>query len=202
MKATSPKDVTLVLPSPSTPRSPGTHVSGIIRAIAMQTGILKAEGVDEPSMADVRVITDPVAILRILIGLAWEEYYLGTVLQGKVKKHPGETCLDGVFMSPDGISRDWDPARRVMITRVHEVKATYKSINTVGDLSKQWLWLTQVKAYCKGLKTTHAKLHVLFLCGDYKMPIRPMVKEWTLEFTQKEVDENWEMLREYRDWRE
>jgi hypothetical protein len=204
---TTLKEVTLVLPSPSIPRSPGTHVSGIIRAIAMQTGILKAEGVDEPSMADLRVITDPVAIIRICIGLAWEEYYLGTFLKGVVKKHPGETCLDGVYMSPDGISREWietpnKPYPGVMITRVHEVKATYKSINTVGDLSKEWLWLTQVKAYCKGLKTTHAKLHVLFICGDYKMPIRPMVKEWALEFTKQEVDSNWEMLREYRDWRE
>lgn len=205
MKATS-KDVTLVLPPPIIARSPGTHVSGIIRAIAMHTGILKPDGVDEPSMADIKMITDQVAVTRILIGLAWEEYYLGVFLKrDKVQKHPGELSVDGIHMSPDGISRDWlKPLHGVgvMITRVHEVKATYKSINTVGDMSNQWLWLTQVKAYCKGLKTTHAKLHVLFLCGDYKMPIRPIVREWTLEFTQHEIDENWSMLKEYRDYRE
>jgi hypothetical protein len=193
-----PRDVTLTMPAPAIPRGRGTHVSGIIRAIAMHTGILKADGVDEPSMSDSRVITDPVAILRMCIGLAWEEYYLGVFLKGnKVVKHPGELCVDGIYMQPDGASRDWSDVRRVMITSVHEVKATYKSINTVGDLTKEWLWLTQVKAYCKGLQTTHAKLHVLFLCGDYKMPIRPMVKEWTLEFTKKEVEENWDMLLEY-----
>jgi hypothetical protein len=158
-------------------------------------------------MADKREITDPVAILRICIGLAWEEYYLGMFLKGKVMKHPAERCVDGIHMSPDGVSKEWlerenVPHPGVMITRVHEVKATYKSINTVGDLSREWLWLTQVKAYCKGMKTTHANLHVLFICGDYKMPIRPMVKEWTLEFTQHEIDENWAMLREYRDYRE
>ena len=202
-----PREVNLIIPAPIVPRGEGTHVSAIIRAIAISTGVLKAEGGDEPSMADKREITDPVAILRICLGLAWEEYYLGMFLKDKVMKHPAERCVDGIHMSPDGISREWvehanRPHPGVMITFVHEVKATYKSINTVGDLSKEWLWLTQVKAYCKGMKTTHAKLHVLFICGDYKMPIRPMIKEWTLEFTQREIDENWSMLKEYRDYRE
>jgi hypothetical protein len=191
------QDVELLVPPPSIPRGKGVHVSGIIRDIALSTGVLKSDGIEEPSMSDVRMITDPVAILRICIGLSWEEYYLGVFLKRKgILKHPGEICVDGIYMQPDGVERG------VMITRVHEVKATYKSINTVGDMRGQWLWLTQVKAYCKGLNTTYAKIHVLFLCGDYKMPIRPMVKEWTLEFTQHEIDDNWAMLRDYRDYRE
>jgi hypothetical protein len=198
----TPHDVQLAIPPPSVPRGKGIHVSGIIRSIAIHTGILKPDSVDEPSMADSRIITDPVAILRMTIGLAWEEYYLGVFLKDKVTKHPGEKCVDGIYMSPDGVSREWLPYPRVMITRVHEVKATYKSINTVGDMSGQWLWLTQIKAYCKGMKTLYANLHVLFLCGDYKMPIRPLVREWTLEFTQKEIDENWAMLKEYKEYRE
>lgn len=207
MKATC-KDVKLLVPPPSIPRGKGHHVSAIIRAIAMHTGVLAPDSADEPSMADSRIITDPVAITRICIGLAWEEYYLGVFLKREgVKKHPGEILVDGIHMSPDGISRDWveqlnKPYPGVMITRVHEVKATYKSINTVGDMSSQWLWLTQVKAYCKGVKTVHAKIHVLFLCGDYKYPLQPVVKEWDIQFTPKEIQDNWDMLREYKDYRE
>ena len=84
---------------------------------------------------------------------------------------------------------------------VHEVKATYKSTRTVGDLSSQWMWLAQIKAYCKGLDTRHARLHVLFLCGDYTYPIKPVLKVWDIEFTQEEIDANWELLRDYRDER-
>jgi hypothetical protein len=201
------KDVKLSLIPSTTPRAVGIHVSGIIRAIAKQTGILKAEDAEdikEPSIADIREITDPVALVRISIGLAWEEYYLKFLGIREIKKHPGERCVDRIYMNPDGvgISRDWLASSRVMITRIHEVKATYKSIKTVGDMTKQWLWLTQIKAYCKGFGTRYATMHVLFLCGDYKFPIRPIVREWPIEFTQKEIDDNWEMLTEYRDWRE
>jgi hypothetical protein len=194
--------VELTLPPSPTPRGEGAHASGIIRAIAVHMGVLKPDGVDEPSMADLRVITDPVAIMRICIGLAWEEWYLGVFLKAKgVKKHPGELCVDGIYMNPDGIETR-GIVNGKLLRVIHEVKATYKSTNTVGDLSKEWLWLTQIKAYCKGANTRHAQLHGLFLCGDYKFPIRPVIKRWELEFTQLEIDDNWVMLREYRDYEE
>jgi hypothetical protein len=200
------KDVQLELIPSTTPRAAGVHVSGIIRAIAKQTGILQADSVEdikEPSIADIREITDPVALTRIAIGLSWEEYYLKFLGSRGIKKHPGERCVDRIYMNPDGVGISKERlSTSVMITRIHEVKATYKSTKTVGDMTKQWLWLTQIKAYCKGLGTRYATMHVLFLCGDYKFPIRPIVREWPIEFTQLEIDANWEMLREYRDWRE
>jgi hypothetical protein len=206
------KDVNIPLLPSTTPRAVGIHVSGIIRAIAKHTGILKpenAEDIKEPSIADIREITDPIALVRIAIGLAWEDYYLKYLGQRSIKKHPGETCVDRIYMNPDGVgvSKEWlelenKPYPGVMITRIHEVKATYKSIKTVGDMTKQWLWMTQIKAYCKGYGTRYATMHVLFLCGDYKFPIRPIVREWPIEFTQKEINDNWDMLREYRDYRE
>jgi hypothetical protein len=200
------KDVKLELIPSTTPRATGVHVSGIIRAIAKQTGILKADSVEdikEPSISDIREITDPVALIRIAIGLSWENYYLKFLGSRGIKKHPGERCVDRIYMNPDGVGISKERlSSSVMITRIHEVKATYKSIKTVGDMTKQWLWLTQIKAYCKGLGTRYATMHVLFLCGDYKFPIQPIVREWPIEFTQHEIDTNWAMLREYRDWRE
>lgn len=192
------RDVTdqypLYLPEPKAPRSKGIHVSSIIRCIATEAGILKPEWSEELSLSDARTITDPVAILRINIGLAWEEHYI-PMLQGVVD-HPGEMCINGVYMTHDGESVT------VIITDfrllVHEIKATYKSTNTVGELEQEFMWLCQLKAYCKGLGTRFCHMHVLFLCGDYSRPIRPKMRVWEVEFTQEEIDNNWDLLMEYK----
>lgn len=201
MKATE-QPISLTLPPSKTPRTPGQHVSGIIRCLATETGILKPEWAEELSLLDAREITDPTAILRIRIGLAWEEHYIPNL--GDVIDHPGEIEAEGVYMSPDGesvsvIITDTHDQRWELI--IHEVKATYKSMNTVGDLSGQWMWLSQIKAYCKAKGTLFAMLHVLFLCGDYTYPIKPVLKKWLIEFTQQEVDDNWQLLMDYRQHR-
>lgn len=193
--------VTLELPEPKIPRSPGIHVSSIIRCIATEQGILKAEWAEELSLVDVRKITDQTAVLRMLIGLAWEEQYFSMLPD--IVYHPGETKVDGIYLSHDGeslsvIVTNGQPEHMLV---VHEAKATYKSTRTVGDLSEQWMWLAQIKAYCKALKTRYAFLHVLFLCGDYSRPIKPLMKMWALEFTQEEIDENWQLIVDYRDHR-
>lgn len=194
--------VNLVIPPSRLPRSEGIHVSSIIRAIATETGILKAEWAEEVSLVDAREITDPVAVLRICIGLAWEEWYIPQFLgQLGVLDHPGEMECAGVYLTHDGESLD------VIITEkgkrhehiIHECKATYKSVNTVGDMSGQWMWLAQCKAYCKAAGTRFCKLHVLFLCGDYTYPITPKLMVWSIEFSQEEVEENWDLLMEYKD---
>lgn len=222
----------LILPPSAVPRSHGIHVSGIIRCIATEMGLLKAEYVEELSLTDVREIRDPVALLRISIGLAWEEYYIRSVLSQTdgVEDHPGEMQVDGIYMTCDGesvdviitepfanLGRGVGPAfpkaggelpsvygiRYVQnsqpIVKIHEVKATYKSTKTVGALEQQWMWMSQVKAYCKGKDTLHAKMHVLFLCGDYTFPITPQLRCWDILFTQQEIDANWDLLRSYRD---
>lgn len=196
--------VNLTLPAPEVPRSKGTHVSSIIRCIATETGILKPEWAEEINLIDVREITDPKAILRMSIGLAWEEYYIRKIL-GKegIVDHPGELKSDGIYMSPDAESIDviiTDGRKRRRHT-IHECKATYKSVKTVGDLSNQFMWLTQCKSYCHGAGTRFAEMHVLFICGDYVFPITPVCKRWAIEFTKDEIEENWQMLVDYRDYR-
>ena len=198
------ESVILTLPPSKTPRSPGQHVSGIIRCLATEMGILTPDTAEELSLTDVRTITDPVAILRIRIGLAWEEHYIPSLED--VVDHPGEMFHDGVYMTHDGESIS-SVYSSVSLTHswelvVHEVKATYKSTKTVGDLSSQWMWLTQMKAYCKAKNTRFAKMHCLFLCGDYKMPIQPVLKIWAIEFTQEEIDMNWTVLKQYQGYRE
>lgn len=189
----------LTLPPSKTPRSEGVHQSAIIRCIATEAGILKPEWAEELSLVDVRTITDPLAILRISIGLAWEQYYIP--LLPDVVDHPDEMFYDGVYMSKDGESVSviiTSQGQRVQLL-VHEVKATYKSLRRMGDLSEQWMWLAQLKGYCLASGTRFARLHVLFLCGDYTYPMRPRLEIWDIEFTQEELDNNWTVLTEYRD---
>lgn len=200
--------VTVKLPESKTPRSEGVHVSAIIRCIATEQGILKPEWAEDLSLVDVRTITDPTAILRISIGLAWEEWYIPTQLGPiGVSDHPGEYQVDGIYMTPDGESLSVVLTKRsVTVTHqhaivMHEVKATYKSTRTVGDMSTQWMYLAQIKSYCKAAGTRFAVIHILFICGDYSYPIKPLMKCWALEFTQQEIDENWELMRDYRDYR-
>lgn len=205
--------VNLTLPPPRVPRSPGQHVSGIIRCLAGEAGILKPEYIEELSLVDYREITDPVAVLRIRIGLAWEEHYIPSIPD--VCDHPEELQVDGVYMTPDGESvsviitlrpnedDEWVPTSIGKYAHyIHEVKATYKSINTVADLKGEWMWLAQIKSYCKARNTRFAMLHVLFICGDYKFPLRPQLILFRIEFTQQEIDDNWKLLTEYKVYRE
>jgi len=199
--------VTLQLPVSRAPRSTGVHVSSIIRCIAVEAKILTIEDREDLSLVDVSQQDwwdglDEVSKLRIAIGLAWEEWYLGQLED--VVDHPGEMCVEGIYMTHDGESLDLvitERGARHQILAVHEVKATYKSVNTVGDLSGQWMWQAQMMAYCRGLNCLTAYMHTLFLCGDYSWPIRPCLKKWRNDYTQQDIDDNWSVLRQYRDER-
>lgn len=204
--------VNLVIPPPLQARSAGVHVSSIIRCIAAETGVLKPEWVEELELVEVTPsmrFSDPVVAIRVCLGLAWEEWYIPNVLGPEgVIDHPGEYCHDGIYMSPDGeeLSTLISDRRVRHRYRVHEVKATSKSTNTVGEtkesLEAQFIWLAQIKAYCKAMKTTLADLHVLFLYGAYERPfMQPEIKRFRFEFEQYEIDENWELLTQYRDLR-
>lgn len=202
MIVSPPRPGPIYIPPPKVPRSAGVHVSSIIRCIATEAKILKPEWAEELSLVDVRTITDRVALLRINIGLAWEEHYI-PMLDGVVD-HPGEMEVQGIYMTHDGESVDVIlglPYNGVYAGELalvcHEVKATYKSTRTVGDMATQWMWLAQLKAYCKGLGTRYARMHVLFLNGDYKYPLGPQLLIYDIEFTQAEIDDNWQLLFDY-----
>lgn len=186
----------IVLPESEIPRSLGVHLSAIIRSISVRMGFLDRKWCEDLSLSDASDITDPISILRICIGLAWEKWFVHTLPH--VVGHPEELHVDGIYMTPDGESVDVvTTLRRGLRTVVHEFKTTYKSTNTVGDLRQEWMYLTQLKGYCKGMKTRFAKIYILFICGDYKYPISPQFKVFEIEFTQEEIDENWSLMRDY-----
>ena len=60
------------------------------------------------------------------------------------------------------------------------------------------MWLAQMKAYCIAVGTRFAVMHCWFLCGNYKFPITPQRIVWEIEFTQDELDNNWNLLADYK----
>lgn len=200
----------LRLPPSRTARGEGIHVSSIIRCIATETGILKPEWCEELDLLELLPSTrerfnDPTVALKICMGLAWEEWYVPHLPE--VVDHPGEMEVDGVYMNHDGeeLTLFLIDEREQYHPVVVEVKTTYKSINTVGRdvnaMKTQWMWMAQVKSYCKGVGTRFARVHVLFICGDYSYPIQPVLLIYEIEFTQEEIDDNWDLMVNYKDRR-
>lgn len=184
--------------------------------IAQETGHLKpewCENLDELSIIEVTPnmkFLDPDIALRVAIGLAWENWYIETQLvPDGIMDHPGEYYCDGIYMSPDAeeLSTILVDNRNIYMPKVHEVKATGKSTNTVGETAEEleascFMWLSQIKAYCKGANTNLADLHVLFRYGDYSRPFMlPQKKRFRMEFTEEEIEDNWSMIVNYRNQR-
>lgn len=196
--------MSLGYPSGGAPRTPGIHLSKIIKALAHQKGLLDGWIVSDLGLVEVEGegslwwdTLDAASRLRISMGLAWEEWYLPQL--DDVTDHPGELEIEGVYMTPDGESLDViiTPLGTNYLLAGHEVKLTYKSTKTVGDdldSLKNWLWLAQMKGYAKAMGTRIFYLHVLFVCGNYKYPITPELKCWRIEFTDAEIEQNWDEM--------
>lgn len=197
-----------IAPPLGLPRTVGIHVSPVIRAIAVQNKALKPEYVESLDLIDRSgqdwwKKIDLVGQTRMLMGLAWERTYIETQLPTVVWQ-PGEMCVEGMYMTHDGESIETilsELNEEQMVMALHEVKLTYKSWNTIKDIRTQWMWLCQLKAYCKGIGARLAYLHVLCVCGDYSYPIQPIPRVFRLQFTDDEIDENWDIVTSYaRHW--
>lgn len=105
-----------------------------------------------------------------------------------------------IFMSPDGISSNG-------VLFLHEIKLTKKSSREFLQklrlkAPKVLMYIWQVQCYCYALKTLEAKLHVAFAAGNYSYDTddedsMASYKIFRFEFTQEEIDENWEKFRNH-----
>lgn len=122
-------------------------------------------------------------------GWLWEQAFSlafrESVVLGDLVR-PDEWELDGIVGSPDMIrSSDWT---------LIELKCRWMSSYKLDQLEKYfWLTLVQIKSYCRMIGTDHAELHVFFVNGDYRPPM-PKVRVLALEFSDRELVENWSMI--------
>jgi hypothetical protein len=151
--------------------------------------------------------------LLVLIGLAFEDYVFRKY-HPEVLYHPPEVELDGIKQSYDGIkdttageyTKVWarKPPKDFGGVTLVEAKTTHKSARKIladpslGFLDKRfWMWRSQMMGYCKSLETRWCTLHVLFMRGSWGKDWetkKPLYCIFEFEFSQFEIDENWDML--------
>lgn len=162
-------------------RSSGVHLSGIIKAVLQGMGKLDRED-----------LTDEMP-LRMAIGMAWENWVVGLMPKPpEFRWQPGEWEKDGVYGTPDGMSQ---VDKRLM---VEEFKATWKSERTHGEVEEhsileEKIWIWQLMANCHAKKVVYARLHVLWVNGDYRPP-SPKYMRYVVKFEKKELAEFWELV--------
>lgn len=180
------------------PRSPGMHVSALVKSIAVKLNLLKGQKAMGGKWTADAPIDEESFPLQMALGLAWEDWL--SLQYPEMIYHPGELVMDGVAGSPDGITPLPDTVEYEGLgdAVVDEIKLTFKSGRN-DDLNhpKNKIWLWQVMAYCKMLGVLCARLHVLYLYGNYEYsaPFPPCIyRIYCIQFTQQEVDMNWSML--------
>lgn len=130
-------------------------------------------------------------VTKMTLGTSFEEVLEVALSERIIGERAGEfTTKEGIIYSPDHLIFNG-------VTTLGEFKCTWFSIRA-GIQDKRFdKWFTQMKSYCYHLQTPYARLYALFVNGDYsyKPPYGgPHVRAWDIEFTRRELDDNWAML--------
>jgi hypothetical protein len=164
-------------------RSDGVHLSGVIKYVMVTCGLLTPD--DD---------TVEIMPLRMAVGVAWEAFVVQ--LWPDFLWQPGEVSRDGIIGSPDGINSNLIPGEIVL----EEVKATWMSRMEPGTKSSVprsifniKRWILQVAGYCHMAKLTHARLHVLWVNGDYRQS-GPQYYTYLIQFTEAELVRMWKNM--------
>jgi hypothetical protein len=156
-------------------RTPGVHVSSIIRRISEVIGTNKKNDFTEEDLNAFAII-----------GRLWERVLADVLFPPPRYERVGEIEKDGIIGSPDCVdTENWSDV---------EMKVTWVSSKGFTERQKFREYLYQAKAYCWMLSMFRARIVVLHICGSYAPPI-PKAKQYSLVFTPAELAENWRMLR-------
>lgn len=176
------------------PRSKGIHLSGVLRSIAIEGGYLKE---DDEELDDLIESTwteqagEDGRLVRVAIGLAWEDWLYRQPAYSHVIYHPGEVYKDGIAGSPDGIGMKGEKVW------LEECKSTYKSMRR--PVEEAWLWLEQCRGYCVMLGFTEAVLRVLYMRGDYRKMGPAIFRSYEVTFEEEELKRSWDRILLYKD---
>jgi hypothetical protein len=160
-------------------RTPGLHLSQIIRSImqSVEPGKYK-DGPIDPNY------TDPGFTFERVLETAWAARRSGLF-------RPGEFSKDGIICSPDYLDLAI-PSTPYLI----ESKMTEMSMVGCPTEPKFRKWLWQIGAYCHVLDVTHARLHVLWLRGNYKN-IRRAYEVFEIIWEPAELIAIWKLLTDH-----
>lgn len=167
-------------------RSEGWHLSTIIKSINRKLDPKRfgREGGDA---------------LLFEVGFIWEDL-VSPLLGPRLgwAKEQLEFEMDGIYLTLDGFNtKAWRP---------RECKLTKMSAKTPITSHKFWHWHVQAKAQCRVTETRMCELVPLYLNGTYEMAggrfgdviCSPVI----VEYTEMEIEENWEMVLREKNWLE
>ena len=171
-----------------TGRKSGLHLSSLVKAaVQAVTGkeLKSIEGEQEG--------------VRAMMGFLWEralEYAFTEYMQAERKsvKKQVKVELDSVLGSPDGVhTKDGV---------LEEYKCTWRSLRRWNeDPEENFLyWFMQVKGYLYMLGLKRVRFFIFWVNGDYtyKPGRGPQVTTQEFEFTEEELQDNWDLLMAHR----
>lgn len=160
-------------------RAPGLHISDVVNDLAVVAGKL------QPTSP-----IDAEATYRISMGFVWEDMvgdYLASLHNDPSSRYrilQHKVILDGLHGTIDALNlQAWE---------VEEYKATWRGEEKA--ISGGWRWYAQIQAYCLAVNTCVAKLRVLHL-NPFPRP-----RTYRLEFSDRELAENWYMIRQHANY--
>lgn len=160
-------------------RSPGIHISNVIRYLEEVTG--KKDG-NYDGWED-----------AALTGFLWEDV-MGEALAVQYEREHGDLVAigelehSGLFLTPDrvGIRKGEDDV-------IWDFKVTWKSSRT-SPPDQVWKWKVQLMCYCYATRCLEGRIAALYVCGDYQRPSKPKVVGTVFQFSQQELVDNWFMI--------
>lgn len=175
------------LDHPARSRDHRPHLTDILRDLADSIGRGKGDGKGDTSEDDLNWYASG--------GWLWEQVFnlahSAAIADGTMWS-PGEMECEGIVGTPDRLTIHPEHGLTVV-----ELKCRWASARKFDDLEKNyWMELSQIQGYCYMNSTLHADLHVFFVAGDWRPPI-PQARSVHIEFTEREVVDNWNMLRKH-----
>lgn len=176
-------------------RTPGLHMSDLYNALYQD---LEPKRYKKDSKPD---------DVKMGLGLTLEQI-LEDGLKQRLVERPDEQSVQvpglsiPIYYSPDLIIFNGH-------TKVGEIKLTWMSSSEVPRTkgidnfpSKFDKYFCQMKMYCRALEVNHAQLIVCFINGrwdwkDKENGFRPELLVWDIEFSKRELEEEWQTVMNY-----
>jgi hypothetical protein len=160
------------------PRTPGLHLSDVIKSILRVTEPGKYRAYDN----------QPIDMTYCDPGFTWERAlenaWMARMDAGELFRPP-EFELDGILMSPDYID--------LTIDELVECKMTEMNMDGFPNETKFRKWIWQTGAYSHACHLKSVRFHVLWLRGDYKK-VRRAYKVYRITWEEGETARIWKML--------
>ena len=179
--------ITLGVPTKGYVRSPGLHMSTIYNDLYAALEPERFGGTDGP---------DP---LKMELGTALEEGLEDALTKRWHATRPGE------FTTPENIIYSPDFMMFADKTILGETKLTWMSSREMPTEPcslfppKFSKWMCQMMAYAYHLETPYGRLLSYFVNGSYdrRNHSGPELRAWDIEWTARELHDNWRMLRNH-----